>query len=1096
MPNFLLLTTLNQKLDHRRLRWAVFVICFTPLLLNSFGFSFGFHYPIQPVTDPHILSQFVTVGLAYLILNAVCCGMAFWIGWLAWRHWHLIRSPLMALTCAVFWATGLLDFLHASMAVEPGGDWGPRVDAIAWTWSLSRLFNALGLWATFSILSRPLSTKSFSYRFMPFGLFGIGIAFFLLAQWGFFFPLSGDAAFKQDLPLDLSALFLYAACAPLAWQAYQATPNNSFLIYFLAALWPQALAQLYICLGGTQFLSNGFDLAHGLKFSAYLLTLIGLFKNYFQAHREEIANWSLQQGQSIAQAADEGVLAVDEEEKIVFSNARAAKLFGYENNELLGKPLSHLMSASIKNAAENPVELSGCHKNGKNLSLLVNCRKMTDGTRDSLVCVIRDIAERKEWEGKLADRQKYYLSLYGDTHELAALLDAEGCLLDASPSFETGLGFHPQEVIGKRFVEMVHPDDFSGYQRYFHETLRRSAHSLTNLRMRNKNGTWQLMEITLRNLLDVHAVGGIVANFRDVTEAKKIERALVENMERYELVARGTNGGIWDWNLLTDEVYYSPRWKAILGHNDEEIGATPGEWLDRVHEDDREALENALTAHLNGTTPFLENEHRIRAKDGNYLWVFCRGLAVRNASGKSTRVAGSLIDISARKNSEELFRQQAHYDALTGLPNRTLFLNQLQHNIDLCKRRKNMRFAVLFLDLDRFKGVNDSLGHMMGDELLKETGRRLERCLRPMDMAARLGGDEFTVLLEDIKDAREAVQITARILKELSMPYHLNDQEVFATASVGIAMNTPDYSKPEELLRDADTAMYRAKANGKARYEVFDTDMHTRAVALLQMENDLWRAIEHQEFVIYYQPILSLKTGAITGFEALMRWQHPEKGFLPPSEFIPLAEETGLILPMGEWLLKAACAQNRAWQLMGFPHLKLSVNFSARQLQHPDPLKMIQNILWDTHMNAKTLILEITESIAMKSDPGFETLFKFNFMGIPIAIDDFGTGYSSLSSLKRSPATTLKIDQSFLKNVPNDLDNAAITGTIIAMARNLQLQVIAEGVETEDQVAFLRERDCDEVQGYYFSQPLSAEKATELLIKKDHFAPKLRLVEN
>jgi EAL domain-containing protein (putative c-di-GMP-specific phosphodiesterase class I) len=338
--------------------------------------------------------------------------------------------------------------------------------------------------------------------------------------------------------------------------------------------------------------------------------------------------------------------------------------------------------------------------------------------------------------------------------------------------------------------------------------------------------------------------------------------------------------------------------------------------------------------------------------------------------------------------------------------------------------------------------------------------------------------------------------VADRILKELSKPYLLDGQEVFATVSVGIAISSPEYSRPEELLRDADTAMYRAKANGKARYEVFDTDMHAKAVEILQMENDLWRAIDHKELIIHYQPILSLRTGAITGFEALLRWLHPEKGLLPPSAFIPLAEETGLIVTMGEWLLKTACLQNRVWQKMGHPDLRLSVNYSARQIQHPDPLKMIQNILWETHMSAKTLGLEITESIAMNnSGSGFSTLFKLGFMGIPIAIDDFGTGYSSLSSLKRCPAQALKVDQSFLKNIQTDPDNAAITGTIIAMAHSLQLQVIAEGVENKGQLDFLLEKGCDEVQGFYFSEPLTSEKATELLMEKSPFQAKLKITQ-
>ncbi|HJT24521.1 MAG TPA: EAL domain-containing protein, partial [bacterium] len=595
------------------------------------------------------------------------------------------------------------------------------------------------------------------------------------------------------------------------------------------------------------------------------------------------------------------------------------------------------------------------------------------------------------------------------------------------------------------------------------------------------------------NHLKSPAIAGIIVNAHDITGQKAVEEALRENMERYELVARGSNGGLWDWNLRTGEVYFSPRWKSILGYKENEIGSKPDDWFELVHPEDVAHLKSAILDHLEGRTEFLEFEHRVLRKSGDYLWMGVRGIAVRGADGKAARLAGSQTDISRQKGVEEMFKFQALHDTLTGLANRTLLFDRLQQAIRRA-RRSDFKFAVLFLDVDRFKGVNDSLGHLAGDLLLKESSNRLEKCLRPGDTAARLGGDEFTILLENLKDVKEAVQVAERVLKELAKPCRLNDQEVFATVSIGIAMCNGNYSRPEDLLRDADTALYRAKANGRARYEIFDVDMHNRAVALLQMENDLWRAINNTEFLIHYQPILSLRTGFIVGFEALARWQHPEKGLLSPNDFIPLAEETGLIINIGEWLLKAACQQNRIWQTMGFPNLRLAVNFSARQLRHPDPLKMIQDILWETHMNAQTLELEITESIAMRtSDPGFGALSKLRLMGVPISIDDFGTGYSSLSSLKHSPASTLKIDKSFLKDIQSDPDNAAITNTIIAMAHSLQLRVIAEGVETEEQLRFLADRGCDEVQGHYFSPPLDAARATDLLLQSNPFPLKQKL---
>ncbi|HEX2713306.1 MAG TPA: EAL domain-containing protein [Candidatus Acidoferrales bacterium] len=458
-------------------------------------------------------------------------------------------------------------------------------------------------------------------------------------------------------------------------------------------------------------------------------------------------------------------------------------------------------------------------------------------------------------------------------------------------------------------------------------------------------------------------------------------------------------------------------------------------------------------------------------------------------------MAGSQMDITDRRRAEQRWQHDAFHDELTGLPNRALFLEHLGLSIGRrepatakriphrrAKRPEDSLFAVLFLDIDGFKLVNDSLGHGAGDELLIAIARRLKASLRTGGTIARLGGDEFAILLDGVQGIVDATRVASRIQKKLAAPFNLSGQEVFVTASIGIALGGTEQERPEDVLTNADTAMYHAKARGKACYEIFDAGMRARGVARLHLESNLRRAGRHREFRLYFQPIASLKNGAITGAEALVRWQHPERGLISPAEFIPLAEETGLIVPVGEWVLRTACAQARGWYAAGHSNLRVTVNFSARQFEHPKLAALIRTVLKETGLSASALEVEITESIAMKDIPfSVAILNELRADGIRISIDDFGTGSSSLRYLKQFPAHTLKIDQTFVRDLTSDVGDAAITAALITMAHTLQLRVIAEGVETEEQLAFLRSRRCDEMQGYLFSQPVSAEAFRKLL---------------
>jgi diguanylate cyclase (GGDEF)-like protein/PAS domain S-box-containing protein len=476
------------------------------------------------------------------------------------------------------------------------------------------------------------------------------------------------------------------------------------------------------------------------------------------------------------------------------------------------------------------------------------------------------------------------------------------------------------------------------------------------------------------------------------------------------------------------------------------------------------------------------SEIKLKKKDGVDFYAQLESIAVEDSEGnKFCRT--SVIDITKGKLAEKQLEQQAYYDELTNLPNRVLFTKYMKHIINRAKRRTNYLFAILFIDLDRFKVINDSLGHSVGDQLLKAVARSFEACIRPNDMIARLGGDEFAIFLDDIKDISDATRVADRIQDELSTHFSFNGHEVFTTASIGIALSATGYDREEDILHDADSAMYRAKALGKARYEIFDKKMHAKAMKRLKMEADLRKAIKREEFLVYYQPIVSLINNRITAVEALLRWQHPKHGLIFPMDFIPLAEETGLISTIGEWVLRKACEQNKAWRDAGHQHLQMQVNFSARQFQQKGFSKLIKRMINETGVTAQSLNIELTESIAME-ECSIAALNELSASGVQISIDDFCTGYSSLGTLKHFPINTIKIDRSFVSDISRDTNSEAIVKAIIAMADSLKMRVVAEGVETKEQVAFLQSHHCDEMQGYFYSPPVPNSKLTKLLKKE------------
>ncbi len=573
-------------------------------------------------------------------------------------------------------------------------------------------------------------------------------------------------------------------------------------------------------------------------------------------------------------------------------------------------------------------------------------------------------------------------------------------------------------------------------------------------------------------------ISHVIEYTQDITERKQAEEALRESEERYALAAQGANDGLWDWDLRNNKIHFSVRWKSMLGYSEPEIGDTPEEWLSRIHPDDHDEVGTRIAAHLAGRVPHFESEYRIVHKDGAYRWVISRGLAVKDQHGQAYRMAGSLTDITSRKQAEEQLEYDAFHDALTGLPNRALFLDRLQHIITATQRRAGDLYAVLFLDMDRFKIINDSLGHIIGDQLLIAVGRRLSDCIRPGDTVARLGGDEFAVLLESINESGHAIDVAERVQKKLADPILIKGNELFTSVSIGIALGEERYERPEQVLRDADIAMYEAKGKGFSRYEVFDSKMHANVLDRLQLEADLRGALERREFVLYYQPIIDLQTQQLTGFEALVRWNHPKRGLVYPMEFIPLAEENGLICPIGEWILNEACRGLKSFQdqYPTQPPLSMSINISSKQFSQKDLVAKLAGFIRETGIDPQCLALEITETMIMENvDAAVETMTQMRAMGVHLHIDDFGTGHSSLSYLHRFPVNALKIDRSFIKKLAADGSNKEIILSIISLANSLKVDVIAEGVEMEHQLSKIKEMHCGYGQGFFFAHPMSGQ---------------------
>ena len=643
------------------------------------------------------------------------------------------------------------------------------------------------------------------------------------------------------------------------------------------------------------------------------------------------------------------------------------------------------------------------------------------------------------------------------------------------------LGYTREELLGLTSLDITPPDERGAASDYNEKMLRGEIRSYSReKRYTRKDGRALWTNVSLS------AVSGpdgrpthVISVIQDINDRKRAEAALRESEEQFKQLAGNIPQVFWITDTrLRKTIYLSPAASGMTGRPMEELYANPRALVRAVHPEDRRRVYLARkTAFREG----YDETFRVIRPDGTVRWINDRAFPVHDGSGRAYRIAGIAEDVTDRKLAEERLLQLAHYDVLTSLPNRVLFHDRLHQALAQAKRNR-WTGGVLVIDVDRFKNVNDTLGHAVGDKLLQQISGRLMGAVRTGDTVGRLGGDEFAIILSNLASAQDANLVAQKIMVGFKEPIELDSAEIYVTASIGITLFPSDSMNPDELIRNADTAMYRAKEVGRNSYQFYTPEMNARALEALSMENSLRRALERNEFILYYQPKASIQNGKIVGVEALLRWQHPERGLVSPGQFMPVLEETGLIVEVGEWVLRAVCAQIRDWERAGIAPPPVAVNLSGRQFNASDLGGAVRAILLESGVAPGLIELEITESSLMiNTENAARTLEFLSDLGVGLSIDDFGTGYSSLSYLKRFPLDALKIDRSFVRDITSDSDDAAITRAVISMAHSLGLEVVAEGVETIEQLVLLAGDGCDQIQGYYFSRPLPADECAQWL---------------
>jgi diguanylate cyclase (GGDEF)-like protein/PAS domain S-box-containing protein len=803
---------------------------------------------------------------------------------------------------------------------------------------------------------------------------------------------------------------------------------------------------------------------------------------------------------TVLDAAFDAIVTITPDGIVRWFNRGAERIFGYTSEEAIGQPVTLLMPERYREpcvaglhrylrtgearVVGGTTELVGLRKDGSEFPIEMSLGETQENGERLFTGVIRDVTERKRTEDALREIRDRFRSIFDHAPIGVAMVNLEGRYLHANRSLCEILGYTEEQLQALTWQEITHPDDLAAslaYARRIVEGEFLKYHLEKRFLHADGHTVWASLSVSLVRDAEGEPLY-FVSQIQDVTERKKVEKVIIESEQRFRTLVQNSSDIITILEADGTVRYVSPAVERITGYKPEEQVGTNA--FGSVHRDDRDRALDTFAEVLKrpGLHPPLE--FRVPHKDGSWRYLE----HVVNNLLDDPVVRGVVVnswDVTERKALVEQLSYHAFHDPLTGLPNRALLLDRLEHALTRANRQGS-KVVVLFMDLDNFKVINDSLGHKVGDQLLVEVAERLKTCLRPEDTAARLGGDEFTILIEDISSVGEVVHIAERIAKILQPPFTLEDQEVFTTVSTGIALNSTAQEQPADLLRHADLAMYRAKHRGKARYEVFEPSMDAKAVERLKVESGLRRALVEQQLRVYYQPIVALENDKVAGVEALVRWEHPQRGLLLPEGFLSVAEETGLIVRIGQWILRETVKQARIWQerYPGTPPLTISVNLSTREFFHP---KLVAEVLGESEIDPASLQLEITEGAMTTngSSSADHRLRNLKRMGVQLAIDDFGLGYSSLSYLKRFPVDFLKIDRSFIAELgrgPNGIaKDTEIVKAMIELTHALGLKVIAEGVETAEQLAQLRDMNCEFAQGNYFSEPLPSEALAVIL---------------
>lgn len=749
--------------------------------------------------------------------------------------------------------------------------------------------------------------------------------------------------------------------------------------------------------------------------------------------------------------------------------------------EFLGTALQNLNEKVSKKKGQTVYEIECLKKDGSRTTLEVNSNViLKNGLPAAIQGVARDISERKAAENALVRSEERYRELFENANDLIFTLNLRGDITSLNRAGEIITGYTRNEALKLNIVQVVAPEFLDAIRTMPTRKLSRKLPESFECEIISKSGQRVVLDLSTRLIVNNGLPKGIQGIARDITSKRAAERSLHEALSLLSSTFESTADGIVvfskDRKIVTCNSKFTELWgvpRHILesenGHDlyaflaDLAVDAAPfSKNLDKLYSDPEATLSEV-----------------IKLKDGRILE---RTTQPRFLNNEPIGRVCCFRDVTVRSQAEAYLRHYALHDPLTNLPNRVSFMDYLTRAVERSDTNAHAQFAVLFLDLDRFKVINDSLGHVIGDKLLIATSERLTSCIRPGDIVARLGGDEFVILLHRSGSAVDVAKVAQRLQDRISQPFMIDNYEVFTSASIGVIVSGSDKRAPEEYLRDADAAMYRAKESGKARYEIFDRDMHVRNLNLLQVETDLRHAVDRQEFEVLYQPIVDLETGRVSEFEALLRWNHPTHGLVSPNEFVGVAEETGLIIPIGQWVIEESCRQVSEWQKDFGMQLSVSVNLSAKQLMHPNLTAQIKEILLKTRLTADHLNLEVTESTVMEhSERSRKVLAELDELGIALSTDDFGTGYSSLSYLQSFPFGRLKIDRSFVSRLEDDRRSRAIVKTILMLAENLDLDVVAEGIETVKQLEYLRSMHCRSGQGYIFAPPVNAENARQFL---------------